>query len=177
MEKKRLKANVSALLLDHERLLHTSPTADVLDLACGSGRNGLWFAEQGAKVTFIDQDISRLPSLPQNCHARSQNLENDGQQHLPTAQFDMVLVFNYLHRPLFGQIAQAIKPGGLLIYETFTTTQATVGRPKNPDFLLTANELLNRFNQFEPLHYFEGNVGCELAPCFKAQMIAKKPRR
>ena len=52
-----------------------------------------------------------------------------------------MLVFNYLHRPLMPAIVDAVEPGGVLIYETFTAGQAQRGRPTNPAFLLRDGEL------------------------------------
>lgn len=174
MEKKRLKVDASSLLTRNLDLLKLGPFTQVLDLACGGGRNGLWLAKQGAQVTFVDRDLSRLTDLPANCQQYQLDLETEPPPALAAQLFDIVMVFNYLHRPLIEQIKQAIKPGGILVYETFITTQARYGRPKNPDFLLHSNELLERFDDFATLHYFEGNVGCEDNPSFKAQLIAQK---
>lgn len=175
MEKKRLKDSASELLTSNLNLLNINSSTQAVDLACGSGRNGLWLAQLGAQVTFIDRDLSQLGKIPSNCHAIEHDLETSKQFPLTQQIFDLVIVFNYLHRPLFEPIKQRIKPGGFVVYETFITTQAEYGRPKNPDFLLRDNELLDQFNDFATLHYFQGNVGCEDDPCFKAQLIAQKP--
>ena len=149
----------------------------VLDLACGSGRNGLWFLEQGCDVTFIDQDLSALSSLK---HPKAQllqwNLEDGTAPVLPEAAFDIVLVFNYLYRPLFPQIASSVKSQGIIVYETFTWRQAEIGRPRNPDFLLTEHELKSVFANWQPLHYFEGLLSDPFSGSqnFKAQLIALK---
>jgi len=52
-----------------------------------------------------------------------------------------VVVVHYLHRALFPALKNALRPGGLLVYETFTRAQAQRGRPTNPDFLLEPGEL------------------------------------
>jgi SAM-dependent methyltransferase len=54
-----------------------------------------------------------------------------------------IVVTNYLHRPLFGQIAAALAPDGVLIYETFARGNEIFGKPSNPDFLLNPGELLD----------------------------------
>lgn len=149
----------------------------VLDLACGSGRNGLWFLAQGATVTFIDQDLTPLSSLKHpNAHLLQRDLEDGSAEALATETFDIVLVFNYLHRPLMPQIAASVKPGGIIVYETFTWQQAEIGRPRNPDFLLAENELKSAFANWQPLHYFEGLLSDPLMghASFKAQLIAQK---
>ncbi len=174
MDEKRLKAEAAPLLTQSSQLLELDSHPEVLDLACGTGRNGLWLAAHGAQVTFIDRDLGRLAALPKQCQALALDLES-GEPRLPESRYDIVLVFNYLHRPLFELIKANIKPGGLIIYETFIEKQAEVGRPKNPNFLLAEGELSQRFCGWETLHAFEGNVGCEETPCFKAQYIGRKP--
>lgn len=150
----------------------------VLDLACGSGRNGLWFLAQGSEVTFIDQNLSTLTSLKHDKARLWQwNLEDGSAPELPLEAFDIVIVFNYLHRPLFPQIAASIKPNGLIVYETFTWQQADVGRPRNPAFLLKEHELHSVFANWHPLHYFEGRLSDPISGVqnVKAQLIARKP--
>lgn len=149
----------------------------VLDLACGSGRNGLWFLAQGAEVTFIDQDLSALSTLRHpEAHLLQCDLEDGSATTLAVEAFDIVLVFNYLHRPLMSQIAASVKPRGIIVYETFTWQQAEIGRPRNPDFLLAENELKSAFANWQPLHYFEGLLSDPLTghASFKAQLIAQK---
>lgn len=149
----------------------------VLDLACGSGRNGLWFLAQGAEVTFIDQDLTSLSSLKHpKAHLLQGDLEDGNSVALAVDTFDIVLVFNYLHRPLMAQIAASVKPRGIIVYETFTWQQAEKGRPRNPDFLLTENELKSAFANWQPLHYFEGLLNDPLTghANYKAQLIAQK---
>ena len=57
-------------------------------------------------------------------------------------QFDGIVVVNYLHRPLIGALLDALRPGGVLIYETFALGNEKLGRPSNPEFLLRPGELL-----------------------------------
>jgi SAM-dependent methyltransferase len=71
-------------------------------------------------------------------------------------QCDLVLVFHYLQRELFPALLDAIKPGGILIYKTYTTEQKNfAGGPSHPMFLLEPNELLNAFSSLRVLHYHE----------------------
>ncbi|WOT05679.1 class I SAM-dependent methyltransferase [Shewanella youngdeokensis] len=179
MEKKKLKANTSPLISQFSALKdHISASSKVLDLACGTGRNGHWFAQQGCHVTYLDRDLSRLDLCPNPANAEllQWDLETSNPPTLPENQYDVVLVFHYLHRPLFSQIIKAIKPGGLIIYETFTHQQATIGRPSNPDFLLTDGELKAIFANWHCLHYSEGLQGELPNASYKAQMIAQKPQ-
>jgi hypothetical protein len=52
------------------------------------------------------------------------------------------VVANYLHRPLFPRLLQALAPEGVLIYETFAAGNERYGKPSNPAFLLKPGELL-----------------------------------
>ena len=68
------------------------------------------------------------------------DLETDPPPAIAT-EFDAIVVFNYLHRPLVPALRAALKPGGRIFYETFTTRQAERGHPTNPAFLLRDGEL------------------------------------
>ena len=69
------------------------------------------------------------------------DLEN-GTPFLEPDSFDLIVVVHYLHRPLFPALVSALRPGGVLVYETFTRAQAARGKPTNPAFLLEPGELL-----------------------------------
>lgn len=121
--------------------------ATALDLACGSGRHAKLLLARGYKVTAVDRDIGRLTRAP-GLEAIQADLENGSPWPLPGRQFHVVVVTDYLHRPLFGAIAAALKPGGMLLYETFAVGNEKYGKPSNPDFLLKDGELLEMARQF-----------------------------
>lgn len=178
MAEKKLKAKTAALISEFTALKDLiTPDSHVLDLACGTGRNGNWFLQQGCHVTYIDRDLSRLELSQTNdkIELLEWDLETENPPKLPVNRYDVVVVFNYLHRPLFTQIIEAVKPGGLIIYETFTRQQATIGRPRNPSFLLKETELKALFANWRCLHYSEGLLGELTSASYKAQIIAQKP--
>jgi len=117
------------------------PPATALDVACGSGRNLRWLVEAGWQVTGVDRDTAATAPLQSLAKIVDADIEN-GPWPLAQQQFDLVVVCNYLWRPLFGDIRAAVKPGGWLIWETFADGQQTIGRPSRPDFLLQRGELL-----------------------------------
>ena len=136
----------SAWLVAHHATLPVH--GDALDVACGRGRNALWLARRGLKTTAVDrdrdaiatlEDVARRESLPLS--ARVVDLEG-AEPSLGEATFDVIVVTHYLHRPLFPALRAALRPGGVLIYETFTRAQALRGKPANPAFLLEPGELL-----------------------------------
>ena len=90
------------------------------------------------------------------------DLESAGNPSLGDGLYDAVIVFNYLHRPLMPAIVNAIRPGGVLIYETFTVGQAHRGRPCNPDFLLRDGELPTLVAPLRPLRAREGDYDGKL---------------
>ncbi len=148
---------------------------EVLDLACGFGRNGQYLAEQGLSVIFADRSVDALDSIELLPEGNSRHWQVDFEtpgSPLSGKQFAAILVFRYLHRNLFDSIKQAIKPGGMIIYETFTVDQAKIGRPKNPNFLLESGELNEVFSTWQVLHQFEG-IDNENAI---AQIVAIKPK-
>jgi len=134
--------------------------AEVLDFACGSGRHARWLAMAGFRVLALDRDAQALGGLAgiANIHTLQADVE-DGIWPLAGQRFDAVVVTNYLHRPRFGELLECVKPGGILIYETFMQGNERFGRPSNPDFLLTPGELKQRLaGQFEMLGFEEGEV-------------------
>ncbi len=123
------------------------PGAKVLDLACGSGRHARFFAGRGCAVTACDRDGASLETLAgvPGISIRQADLEDGSPWPFAPGEFDAVIVCNYLHRPLFGPIADALAPGGALIYETFLSGNERYGKPSNPRFLLERDELLAAF--------------------------------
>ena len=101
-------------------------------------------ASLGFRVCAVDRDAQALATLAgfAGISARQADLEN-GPWPLGGLQFDGVIVTNYLHRPLFPRILEALSPTGLLVYETFAAGNERFGKPANPDFLLRPGELLD----------------------------------
>lgn len=117
------------------------PGAALLDVACGGGRHVRWFAQRGCRVTGVDRDAAAVAPLKGIADIVVADIEN-GPWPLAGRRFDAVVVTNYLWRPLWPALTASLAEGGVLIYETFTAGNETVGRPSNPDFLLRPGELL-----------------------------------
>jgi SAM-dependent methyltransferase len=127
--------------------MHRIRTGPVLDLACGSGRHGRLFLEQGLTVHFLDRDLSGVEDLRGSSSARlhCHDLENGTAWPFSAEYFQGIVVVNYLHRPLLTELAHWLKPGGVLLYKTFACGNEQYGRPSNPDYLLHKNELMDVF--------------------------------
>jgi SAM-dependent methyltransferase len=114
----------------------------VLDVACGSGRHTRFLIKAGFQVEAVDRDVSALAFLP-GVLIRQADLENEPWPY-PAGGFDGIVVTNYLYRPLFPRLLEALAVGGVLIYETFSDGNQLLGRPRNPDYLLKSGELLEQ---------------------------------
>jgi hypothetical protein len=97
---------------------------------------------------------------------------------LADREFDLVVVCNYLWRPLFDALRAAVRPGGWLIWETFADGQQTLGRPSRPDFLLQRGELLRLCGDWRIVAYedlYEDGAGIETSPRFVQRVAAIRP--
>jgi len=131
----------------------------MLDIACGMGRHMQWFAGQGFQTTGIDRNPQALAVASQYGAVIDADIENAPWPLMRSeqpAQFDVVVVTNYLWRALFPVILQSLAPGGLLLYETFTIGNESVGKPSNPDFLLHGGELLQVCQNLHIVAYENG---------------------
>ena len=119
----------------------------ILDLACGSGRHTHLLLASGFEVWAVDRDVDSLAALePLGATCFNIDLEQEGfMWPFELEQFAGIIVTNYLHRPLMASILSSLADQGVLIYETFATGNEQYGRPRNPDFLLRENELLEHF--------------------------------
>lgn len=180
----------SSLLSQYmQKIALACDTAPALDLACGTGRNGLCLLASDIPVVFADRDSQNLEQIKRHLTAQpckrqremsrfwQVDLEIPGTHPLAGETFGVIMVFRYLHRPLLEGIKKAVIPGGLVIYETFTVEQARIGRPRNPDFLLRPGELRDSFCQWDILHSFEGieHDPASGQPRAIAQLVAEKP--
>ena len=118
------------------------PGQAVLDVACGHGRHVRFFRARGHPVVAVDLDLSGLRDLAGDAGVESVQADlEDGPWPFEGRVFGGVVVANYLYRPLLARLAASLRPGGVLIYETFSRGNERVGRPRNPDFLLAPGEL------------------------------------
>ncbi len=163
---------------------HLLPKGLALDLASGEGRNAIYLATRGFDVDAVDVDpdaIARARAKARKLGAPIRavvgNVE-DGTYIIPIETYDVIVVFNYLHRPLFKDIRDGVKPGGVVVYQTYTTKQLEFGvGPRNPDHLLRPGELREVFADWEVLRYREyvEHEGPGNPPRALAGIVARKP--
>ncbi|MBE7446998.1 MAG: methyltransferase domain-containing protein [Planctomycetia bacterium] len=153
------------------------PKGKALEIAMGEGRNAVFLAKNGFEVDGCD--ISEVAIKKAHALAR----ENDVTVHtfvadmetypLPKNTYDVVACFYYLQRDLVPRMKDALKPGGMIIYETFTIENLERGfkGPGNKEYLLKSNELLNLFKDLKIIYYRELVLDNKKAI---ASLIAKK---
>jgi SAM-dependent methyltransferase len=125
------------------------PPGETLDLACGGGRHARLLAALGHPVLAVDRDAAALaqaagPGITTLQHDLENELGQEGSAWpFAPGRFAGIVVTNYLHRPLFAHLVEALAPGGVLVYETFAQGNERFGKPSNPAFLLAPGELLD----------------------------------
>ena len=130
----------------------------VLDVACGQGRHAYWFHQRNHPLVLVDRAQSAIESIAiaaPACEAVVADIEN-GPWPFAGRQFAAVVVTNYLWRPLLPVLLDSLAPGGVLIYETFTQGNETIGKPSRADFLLRPGELLQVCSQLRVVAFEDG---------------------
>lgn len=165
------------------------PRGLALDVAMGEGRNAIWLASNGwptvgidrshaalvkaeglAKETGLRPSLGKLTKIPDApglllVEADLEKIE------LPESAYDVVVCINYLQRRLFAQLQNALRPGGVLVYQTYTVEQLDYPEgPRDRKYLLAPGELLHAFPHLETLYYSESNSGKGIA-----QLLARSP--
>lgn len=134
--------------------------ACALDVAMGRGRHSLLLARAGYLTFGVDITLDAVRDAMAAARAGGAVVHGwcaDLTRYpLPSSRFDVVIVTRYLQRDLFPALRAACAPGGVVLYETFTTGQRALGTgPTSPDHLLEPGELRRRFDGFEELFYEE----------------------
>jgi tellurite methyltransferase len=163
----------SQFLVDHIRLL---PSGRALDVAMGAGRNAVYLARMGFEVEGVDISAEAVQAAlrlaeEKGVKIRAEVADLEKNYRIEPDFYDVIICFNYLQRSLMSRIKDGLKKGGMLVYETYIIDQQQFGRPRNPDFLLQHNELLNIFRDFRCLRYREGLIEDRKAI---ASLIAEK---
>ena len=139
------------------------PEGLALDVAMGSGRNTIYLAKMGFDVEGVDtspESVNRALELARKAGVtiKAQVADLESNYHIAKDKYDIIICFNYLQRSLIPQIKDGLRQGGMVIYETFIVDQAQSGKPRNPEYLLKHNELLDMFHNFRCLRYREGMI-------------------
>ena len=152
------------------------PKGRALDVAMGKGSNAVFLAKMGYEVEGVDISPEAISDALEEAKRaevtiKAEVADLEGEYVIRKSAYDVIICFRYLQRSLIPQIKNGLRKGGMVVYETFTIDQVRFGRPRNPDYLLKHNELLDMFRDFRCLHYREGILEDRAA---LAQIIAKK---
>lgn len=165
------------------------PRGHALDLASGEGRNAVFLAQQGWHVTGVERSPAGIEKTVALANTRGVRVLSGAEAHtagglrliqadleqyeLPESAFDVVTTFYYLQRSLLPAIQRALRPGGVLVYETYTIHQLEYDHgPRSPEHLLQPGELREAFADLEILFYAESKAGKAIA-----SLLARKPKR
>jgi 2-polyprenyl-3-methyl-5-hydroxy-6-metoxy-1,4-benzoquinol methylase len=162
--------------------LHLLPTSGRgLELACGLAANSFALAEHGIEMEAWDISAVAAERVNQMAAQRGSKVNASARDVVanPPAvgAYDVIVVSRFLDRTLVPAIIAALKPGGLLFYQTFTRTRIAEGGPKTDDWRLADGELLTLFAALRPVVYREeGGVG-DATKGFRneALLVAQKP--
>lgn len=167
-------------------LLPLLPAGAALDLACGTGRNALLLAAR-QPVTAVDSSTvaletaerhaqragvavsrgSRIEAARSGLHLVRADLENS---EIASGDFSLIVCIKYLQRGLFPAIVEALAPGGVLLFETYTKAQLEFAAgPRNPEYLLDPGELRSAFPELQIVFYRELRAESGIA-----SLLAKK---
>jgi SAM-dependent methyltransferase len=148
----------AAFLVDN---IHLLPKGRTLDVAMGYGRNAIYLAGIGFEVEGVDISVEAVSGALEAARKADVTItalvaDLESGHEIEKNAYNLIICFNYLQRSLINRMKEGLKHGGMLVYETFLVDQARWGKPKNPDFLLKHNELLDMFRELRVLRYREG---------------------
>jgi tellurite methyltransferase len=139
---------------------HLLPDSGVaLDLACGRGGNALFLADRGLQVSAWDISPVAVADLDASARLGSLRIiaETRDAESLrgEAGRFDVIVVSRFLNRALASSVIAALRPAGLLFYQTFTVAKTTDAGPRTTEYLLAENELLRLFAPLSVRFYRE----------------------
>jgi tellurite methyltransferase len=166
----------SQFLQQHQ---HHIPAGPVLDIAAGDGRNAIHLARLGYTVDAIDiafAGLQRIAQIARYEHLPIRLVQADLDDFpLRLDHYAAVINMRYLQRSLFEALKRALRPGGVIIFESFLIDQRFLGHPTNPDHLLQHGELRERLHGLDIIVAEEGRFETESGPAFLARAVARRP--
>ena len=169
---KPMKSSVSPIV---KNFVKHSKVGNALDLACGTGRNTHFLEGLGFSVDAVDFSDYALSKIKDTSSITKIEVDLD-EYNLKINSYDLILNCNYLNRRLMKQMIDALKDGGLVIFETFIEAHDKPEQGSmNPDYLLEKNELLHAFCDLDVIFYEEKDGVNQRGEKNKiASLVAKK---
>jgi tellurite methyltransferase len=159
-----------------------------LDLAGGAGRNSIFLVERGWQVDLVDisevalelarEKLRWIKASGDAGSLSTQAVDLNSVSDLGHNKYDLIVVFYFLRRELFPAVIRALKPGGVLVYRTYTIDRMNVpGGPSDPGYLLQHGELREAFGGLEILFYNETKSGKTAAELVGRKELPSSPER
>ncbi len=155
-----------------------------LVLAMGEGRNAVYLAENGFDVTGVDISevgIEKCERLAEERGVVVNSIVADLTNYdMGKEQYDLITNFYFYDRSILPRVIDSLKPGGIIIFETYSRDHPKHSKfgPKNPNYLVNPNELLEVFKSFRILFYedtvTELDEGMHKGKAALIRLVAKK---
>jgi len=134
-----------------DRIKRLAPGNSALDVACGEGRNSVFLATNGFRVTGLD--ISEVGLAKAAIRAKTEKvavdfIRVDLDDYEIGERYDLILNFNFLLRELIPQEIRALNPGGVLLFDTILESPQLL-ESHNPAYLLGRGELVRLFENYD----------------------------
>lgn len=158
-----------------EKYIEHVNIGQAIDVACGTGRNTHYLADLGFLVDAIDISDYALDRVKESSTINKIDADLD-KYNLTPNKYDLIVNVNYLNRRLVSQMKDALKSGGVVIFETFIVAHGDFNLPTtNLDYLLRKNELLHSFIGLDVIYYEEKiDVNLRGEKIKVASIVAKK---
>ena len=153
---------------------HLLPKGKVVDIAMGEGRNGVYLATQGFDVLGLDiseKGLEKAHNLAKknNTSIETKVVDLENYQLQPNS-YDVILCTYYMDRSLYKQFESALKPGGMIVVETYNVDYLKYAKFSRK-WALDTNELLDIFKGLRVIRYQDFDDGLEAY----SSIIAQKP--
>ncbi|HYL35224.1 MAG TPA: methyltransferase domain-containing protein [Bryobacteraceae bacterium] len=161
-----------------EQVAASLPPGDALDLACGPGRNALYLAGRGWRVTAVDGSEPAIHLLRGRARQRKLQVKTRvadlerGEFAIPSESFDLICDCYYLHRSLIPDMQRGTRAGGMVIAIVHL---AGPGQPEGTATRATPGELRKFFEGWIIRHYYEGESRESCHRRAVAEIVARKP--
>ena len=154
--------------------VHLLPKGKVLDIAMGEGRNGVYLATQGFEVLGLDiseKGLEKAHNLAKKNKVTIATKVVDLESFtLEPNSYDVILCTYYMQKDLFKQFQSALKPGGMIVVETYNVDYLKYAQFSRK-WALDTNEMLDIFKGLRVIRYQDYDDGKEAY----SSIIAQKP--
>jgi tellurite methyltransferase len=153
------------------------PPGKALDVACGAGRNALWLAEHGWKVTAVDGAPNGIEILRRRASERGLIVDTriadleKGEYRIEESSWDLIAMCFYLQTSLFERAKRGVRPGGIVL------AIVHIAEPGHEptEHQLRPGELEKYFTGWEILHRHEGKPNDQAHKRISAELVARRP--